>query len=360
MNPWTRRSLVALLLLALLAAAVYTGYRYALTRLEGALLDALGPRATLGALEVHWNHIELRDLRIAAERSGAHPWPAPDELRAARVTVRPQLRAVLSGNWRVAEVQVDDAYLSLLRTRDGKMHLLPALLDRAPHAAPATSAPVVAAPLVLIDHVRLHDASIEFYDASVRQPAHRMRLSALQAEVNDLKLPALDQPIELQLDGVFNGAQHDGRLRIGGTVTPATRDAHLKADFQGVDLVTLQPYLLKVAEGGVKRGTLDLTLDASVVHNQLKAPGRLTLRDVELGNAGTFAGVPQRAVLAAMASDGRIALDFTLAGRLDDPNFSLNENLATRITSALGERVGVSVGGVVKGVGGLVKGLFGR
>lgn len=368
MNPWIRRSLVALPVLLLLAAAVYTAYRFALGRLEGALLDALGPRATLGALEVHWNHIELRDLRIAALRSGPRPWPADDELRAARVTVRPQLRAVLSGNWRVADVEVDQAYLSLLRTRDGKMHLLPALLDRpsasaASHAAsaePVASVPKAAAPLVLIDHVQLNDASVEFFDASVRQPAHRMRLSALQAEVSDLKLPALDHPIGLQLDGVFNGVQHDGRLHLGGTVTPATHDAHLKADFQGVDLVTLQPYLLKVAEGGVKRGTLDLALDASVVRNQLKAPGRLTLRDVELGNAGSFAGVPQRAVLAAMASDGRITLDFTLAGRLDDPAFSLNENLATRITSALGERVGVSMGGVVKGVGGLVKGLFGR
>jgi hypothetical protein len=110
----------------------------------------------------------------------------------------------------------------------------------------------------------------------------------------------------------------------------------------------------------VKQGALDLTLDATVAHNQLKAPGHLTLREVELGHAGTFAGVPQRAVLAAMSKDGRITLDFTLAGRLDDPNFSLNENLATRITSALAERAGVSVGGVVKGVGGLVKGLLGR
>jgi hypothetical protein len=359
MNPWIRRSLIALLVLLLLAAGLYTGYRIALTRLQSALLTALGPRATLGTLEVDWNHLELRDLRIAADRSGANPWPAEDELRAARVTVRPQLRAVLSGNWRVAEVEVDQPYLSLFRTREGRMRLLPALLERAPEAKDAGTS-TAAAPLVLIDHVRLRNASIDFFDASVRRPAHHMRLSALQADVGDLKLPALDRPVSLRLDGTFNGPQRDGHLHIEGTLTPATHDAHLKSDFRDVDLVALQPYLLKVAEGGVKQGALDLTLDATVAHNQLKAPGHLTLREVELGHAGTFAGVPQRAVLAAMSKDGRITLDFTLAGRLDDPNFSLNENLATRITSALAERAGVSVGGVVKGVGGLVKGLLGR
>lgn len=58
--------------------------------------------------------------------------------------------------------------------------------------------------------------------------------------------------------------------------------------------------------------------------------------------------------------DGRIEVSFTLAGRLDDPNFSLNEDLATRVASALAQTLGVSVGGVVEGVGSVIKGLLGR
>jgi hypothetical protein len=354
-----RRLLIALALLGALAVALFAAYRFALQRLHGALLDALGPRASVGAVELDWNRVEVRDLRIRADREGRDRWPAEDELRAERVQVKPDLLGALGGRWRVGRIVVDKPYLSLHRSRDGKLHVLPALLDK-PAAAQQAAQGKAAAPLVLIDRVELHDAEVELYDASVRQPAHRMRLSALQADVRGLKLPALDQPIDVDIEGVFKGPQRDGRLKIDGQLTPATHDAQLKASVNGVDLVALEPYLLKVAEGGVKHGTLDLKVDASVQKNNLKAPGVLTLSRVELGRAGTFAGVPQRAVLAAMGRDGRIEVRFTLAGRLDDPNFSLNEDIATRIAAALGEKLGVSVGGVVEGVGSVIKGLLGR
>jgi hypothetical protein len=97
---------------------------------------------------------------------------------------------------------------------------------------------------------------------------------------------------------------------------------------------------------------------------RLNAPGRVTLTGLELapapGPLGTFAGVPRAAVLAAMARNGRIEVAFTLEGRLDDPAFSLNESLATRIAGGLAESLGVSLGGVVEGVGSVIKGLFGR
>jgi hypothetical protein len=356
-----RRLLIALAALAAFCGLMFLALHIALQRLHAVLLDALGPRASVGAIALHWDRIEVQDLRIRADREGANAWPAADELRAARVTLRPDLRAVWSGHWRIGELVVDQAYLSLLRGRDGRLQVLPALLARPSAGTPqSTSRNNAAAPLVLVDHVALRDAEIDFFDASVRRPPLRLSLSALQADVRDLKLPALDEPMQLRIDGRIDGPQHRGSLHIDGTLTPATHDAALHAQFTGVDLVALQPYLLKVAEGGVRHGTLDLTLDADVARNQLKAPGLLTLHDLELGHGGTLGGVPQRAVVAAMARNGRIELRFTLAGRLDDPNFSLNENLATRVTSALADQLGVSVGGVVEGVGSLVKGLLGR
>ncbi len=148
-----------------------------------------------------------------------------------------------------------------------------------------------------------------------------------------------------------------------GHVNPATRDADLALQAKGVDLVALSPYLLRTNESTVRRGTLDLALDAKVKAQRLNAPGRLTLTDLELasgGVLGTFAGVPRQAVLAAMSRDGRIELAFALEGRVDDPKFSVNELFAARFAVGLAEKLGVSIGGVVEGVGGVIKGLFGR
>ena len=115
-----------------------------------------------------------------------------------------------------------------------------------------------------------------------------------------------------------------------------------------------------------------MRLKSTVRKNRLHAPGTVTLTDLELAPAAgpfnTFMGVPRQAVIAAMKNrKGQISIDFTLDGNLDDPRFSLNENLALRMGAAVAETLGISiegltkgVGGVAEGIGGVVKKLFGR
>ena len=352
---------LGLILLAVIALQVAT------RQLQAEVALALGPRASIGAIRPGWTGIDVLDLRI----QGPAGWPVADELRASRVRITPDPRSLFGGPWRIAQVRVEGAYLAVLRTRDGKTRVLPSLLEKpqdktkpaSSATSPAAKPDPLAKPLLIIGRVALDGAQVEFFDSSVRQPALRLTLDQVDADVGPLVLPQLDKPLQVQLDGVFKGVQRDGRIRIDGDYTVASRDADIRARFNDVDLVTLQPYLLKVADKGIKRGTLDLDLRANVVRNQLKAPGKLTLTGLEFASDGalsTFAGVPRQAVLAAMSKDGKLEVKFTLEGRLDDPAFSLNENLVTRIASGMAESLGVSLSGMVKGLGGMVKGLFGK
>ena len=99
MRPSVRRLSIILLVLGLLALLLFVGWRLALQRLHGALLEALGPRATVESLDIGFSQVEVRGLRIRGERQGTLKWPADDELRAERVTVRPDLGALFSGRW---------------------------------------------------------------------------------------------------------------------------------------------------------------------------------------------------------------------------------------------------------------------
>ncbi|HEY9067214.1 MAG TPA: DUF748 domain-containing protein [Burkholderiaceae bacterium] len=361
MTRTQRRFAIAATTLLALALLVFIALQVAVRQLRAHIEAALGPRASIGAIDAGWSGVDVIDLRIKA----APGWPADDELRARRVQVQPDLRSLFGGSWRIATVRVEDGYVSALRTRAGKTRVLPALLEEPRGHDPAEAASSTGAlPRVEIGRVELAGTRLEFFDASVRQPALKLRVEQLDAEVSHLVLPALDEAIELHVAGVFKGVHHDGRVGLDGRYTPATHDADLTLRFAGVDLVALQPYLLKVAETGVRRGTLDLDLRAAVQHNRLRAPGTLVLTHLELATDGgalaTFAGVPRKAVLAAMTDKGKLDVKFTLDGRLDDPSFSLNENLATRVASGLAESLGVSLSGVVKGLGNVVKGLFGR
>jgi uncharacterized protein YhdP len=362
MSRSARRLAIALVVLLVLAAAAVVGLRVAAQQLQSHIVQALGPRASIGALRAGWAGIEVEELRIQAPPG----WPAGDELRARHVQITPDLRSLFGGPWRIARIGVDGGYVSMLRTRDGRLRLLPALLEERRSEAKAEEASTADAgkPLLVIGSVQLRDATVAFFDASVRQPPHPLRLEKLRVDAGPFVLPALDEAVKVALDGIFKGPQRDGTLAIDGELTPATRDATVHARLRGVDLVALQPYLLKATEAGVKRGTLDLEVRAGVQRNTLHAPGQVTLSGLELasggGVLGTFAGVPRQAVLAAMSDKGRIDVKFTLDGRLDDPRFSLNENFATRLASGLAETLGVSVSGVVRGVEGVVKSLFGK
>lgn len=353
-----RRALIVVTALALAAALVLGALHWTLRDLPAQVARALGPRAGVESIELSWAGVQVRGLVL---KGAAGRWPAAHELRAQRVTIRPALASLWRKGWTIGALTVEDATLVLLRTREGRIVATPSLLDRAGGDAARQSTPIV------VDRLVLRDVVLELHDASVvpRGAApHRLRLTGTHGEIGPLVLPALDEAMSIDLEARFDGARRDGRLKLAGRLTPAAREADLKLDAKGLDLVALQPYLLKSGESRIAAGTLDLALQARAQRQRLNAPGRLTLRGLELqpggGLLGTFAGVPRQAVLAAMSRDGAIELEFTLEGRVDDPKFSLNEVFAARFAFGLAEKLGLTLGGVAEGVGSVIKGLLGR
>lgn len=365
-NPTTkknyRRALIAaFIILAGLGLALVFGLRYATSLLKERVQQALGPESEVAQVVVGWSAIELHGVRIRAPKG----WPTQDTLRAERVVVTPDLAGLFSARVHVPRIVIEQPYLSVLRTRQGEMRLLPSLLGRK-GTGKEPGVPVT------IGSVELRDGVLEVFDASVRRPAHKTRLERLQAKVDDLQLPTLAGRTRLNLEGVIKGVRRDGKLAVDGWAELGTRNSNIRTTLRGVDLVALQPYLIKSNEAGVRRGTLDLQLQSKVNNNRLHAPGTATLSDLELSTGGgplaTFMGVPRQAVIAALKNrDGRIGIDFTLEGNLDDPKFSLNENFALRLGAAVANGLGISlaglaggVGGVAEGIGGAVKKLFGQ
>ena len=123
-----------------------------------------------------------------------------------------------------------------------------------------------------------------------------------------------------------------------------------------MDLVALQPYLVKANETRLSRGTLDLNLDSEVRNNNLDGKGNVVLKDLEFGPStgflDTFMGLPRDAVLGFLKNhDNSIDVAFVLKGNIKQPSFSLNESLATRIATAMAGQLGVNIKSVAEGIG---------
>ena len=340
--------ILAVLLVLVVGGAV--GYRIAVGILKGKVVEALGPGSEIQDIQVGWSGVVVRGLRI----KGSQGWPAPDALRAERVTIVPNLLDLLSGEIRVRSVTIEKPYLSVLRAKDGKLRVVPTLLERPVSKGEGETR--VAAPPVRIARITLRDGVVEFFDATVAKPPLKLRLEQLQASVRNALVPALTGKSDFELTGILKGVRQDGRIKVGGWAEGATRDSAVKTELRGVDLVALQPYLSTAADVRVQKGLLDLDIQSDVRKNRLRAPGRIAITGLELapsqGMMGTFMGVPRGAVLAFLKDkDNRIAMDFLIEGDVNNPQFSLNEAFSVRMAASMAKTLGVSIQGVAEGVG---------
>lgn len=351
---WLKIAFVGLLLIVV---GGFAAWQFALHTLKAQIEAALGERGEVRELRVGAGGVEIVGLRIRAPQAEGKevPWPTADELRAERILVVPAFGESSPSHIVVRRLSVEGANLSILRGKNGGVKLLPSLLKTtASDEKTDTSGKKTTVPPLSIERIEIADSTLDFFDASIRQPPLELRLEKLAATLSPLNLPDLDGNSELHLSAILKGIRQDGKLSIDGTLALASRDSQLAVRLREVDLLALQPYLIKSADTGVRRGTLDLGLDAVVKNQHLHAPGTITLHGLELapGKDGRFMGVPRDIAIALLKDkEQRISMRFELDGKLDDPNFSLNENLARRIGSSFAEALGVSIAGLAQGVG---------
>ena len=281
-------------------------------------------------------------------------WPSADTLRAERVVIVPSLKSLLSDRIQVSSITVVRPYLSALRTRDGKLQVVPSLLAGAASEGKAAAGPPARS--VTISRITLEDGVVELFDATVAQPPLKIRLEKIQAAMRDVVAPALTGKSRFDLAAAVKGLHRDGRATVSGWVEVASKDSAVKLQLRSVDLVMLQPYLTQTSETRVQRGALDLDLDSEVKQNRLRAPGKVVISDLEFtptrGVLDTFMGVPRAAVVNFLKNrENKIAINFILEGDINNPRFALNEAFATRLATGLAENLGVSIRGVAEGVG---------
>ncbi len=358
-----RRLLIVVTLVTALIIGGFAAWQFAIRSLKSQVEQALGPQGEVREIRVGLTGIEILDIRIRAQKNSG--WPSEDELRAKRIVVTPDLLDLLTARLSINSIRIEDAYVAMLRTRGGQVKVIPSLLATktgaegkpapTPAGTPGDSKPDTQ---ISIGKILLSGGVIEFYDASIRSTPVKLRLEQIDASIGKLLLPDLTGHTAIKIDGVLKGNRQDGKLAIDGSIELATKDSGFSTKLRGIDMTVLQPYLIQSAETGVRRGTLDLDLKSSVTKGKLRAPGTLTLADLELASSsGTFMGLPRNATVGMMKDKkGRISVKFVLEGDINDPKFSLNEQMATRLASSLASSLGVSLESLAKGVGGVGSG----
>ena len=361
-----RKLIVASACLALLIGA-YATFQLAIQSLKDSVVAALKPYGEVAEVRLGLGGIELMDVRLRPTENAwqGTPWPTDNPPHAARILIVPALPDLLIGRLTIQRLRIENAQTTLLRSRDGHIRAVPEATGAAPrNVTPATapSAPGAARTAITIVRTEIVDGRVDFIDETIRKPPHILHFEKIDVVLGRLQWPALTGQSPITLSATLKGIRQDGNLSITGYLEPAARELGLSTRWRGIDLLVLQPYLIKAGERGFQKGTLDLDIKPSLRKRQLHAPGTLTLSELELAGgspARSILGMPSNVAIALLKNNqGRISTKFLLEGDIDDPRFSLNESMNTRLAFALAKMLGVSFESLIKGIGSIGSGTL--
>lgn len=358
-NPSRRWPLLVVAALIVLLITGFAAFRFAIRTVETKIMAAIGPQGEVKELRVTTAGIEITGLRIRASRvdENGGGWPVEDEFRAERVLIVPSLFDLLRSRVVLDAIRLEGAYISMLRARNGKMRVLPSLLEAEPPPSepvkPASGANTAPATSVTINEIELTNGSIDFFDAAVRRTPVKQRLEQIKADIGKVSFPDFAGQSDIHFAAIHKGVQRDGKVSVEGSIELATRESGIATVLRDIDMLSLQPYLVNGSEATIRKGSLDFELNSSVKKGMLYAPGSLVLSDLELASSSaSILGIPSKLAMSLMKNKkGKITVNFVLTGDINDPAYSLNENLSTRIAASIAGKLGVNVESLVKGLG---------
>ena len=331
-------------LLALCAGGVVAALHFAARSLKQDILQALGPESRVADVRVGFTSVIVSGVEVPAPKG----WPAKKTLSAERVVVVPDLRQLVQRKVVVNRLTVTGAYISAVRPREGGgLKVLPTMLDERKKKKSDGSAAIAE-----IKTVALEDCVVEVFDTSLAGH-QKMRVDAVHGTITDVVAPDLEGRMKLDLQGAIRGPAHHGTIAVTGWVEAKKKASELATRVRNVDLSLFEPYLIQKTKAGIDTGTFNLDLNASVHNNVVNAPGVLVLTGLKLktgeGPMGSLSNVPRRALIGALTDEeDHITVHFTLAGNLDNPDFSLGEELSFKTAAGLLKGLGLGFEALIR------------
>jgi uncharacterized protein involved in outer membrane biogenesis len=201
---------------------------------------------------------------------------------------------------------------------------------------------------VVFKGLKISQGEALILDGKVATPPHTIRLTDVSLSVDQAAIPPQDTWTAYECSLNIPGKESTGVLRASGKTKLKSLDTASKVSLQGLDITTVKPYTQKTGDVDVTSGTVSLDLDLHIDKRNLNSPAKAVLRNLQFasgkGSGEKFMAIPRSAVISFLqANNNEIALDFMVAGSIDDPKFSLRETMATRFAVQLADKLGLGI-----------------
>jgi hypothetical protein len=321
------------------------------------LQQFLGRGFSVGDIAVRWGGVTARDIRLDRP-DGREAFSTKD------LGIRASLIGILKKEKIISDIVLDSPYLLLEMDKKGEFVAPLPPGNKASVKAKKTQKTTGKGAPVLIQSVKVKKGSLDYLDRKVAAGPALIKMREVRAEMKNFAVPPDHRTSHYELDAVIPGSMEKGTLSAEGAIDLGTRDTKSTLRIRDLDITQLRPYFEKKGDVEVTKGLLSLDADITVRNRKIHSAGTIVIRKLEFSNdRGSFLGMPLLAVTKLLKDNNdRISLDFTIEGDLDNPKFSITENLVQKIALSLAKSLGMPIESIGKSVfelgGSALKKLF--
>ncbi len=307
-------------------------------------------------------------LRWGSVKASGIAYQRPDDRRGFSVRelgVRANLLGLLRKENVISDVTLDTPYLLVEIDRNGEMILPVPRREQASGRKQKKQETGSASPApFLIRKIKVADGSLDYLDRKISAVPAMIKLRDIRADVKNISAPPDSRLSNYEINASVPGREKAGRVSAIGATNFRTKDTKARLSIRDLDITQLRPYFEKKGDVEVTRGLLSLDADIAIQKRRIHAAGNMIIKGLDFRSGGSrFLGLPLVGVTKLLKDgDGRISLDFTIEGDLDNPKFSITESLVQKLSLSLAKSLGMPIGEIGKSVfdlgGSALKRLF--
>jgi len=349
--------IVILLVMGGLSALSFYGVKFINTELK----RMMGPGITVSEIRIKLTHLAVKGIRYE------DPQMKKRFLQIEEIRVYPALFSSLKGALRIRELAILRPSFFFYRSREGAFVGPWPAGEKEKRDRETKEKKAGKAFQMRIDRLRIQEGAVDFEDRKVEGPPAETHVRKMDLDVRDIRYPFASIHSPIALKGKMVGPSKEGDLETKGWIDFNSLDMDTVFKVRELEVKTLEPYYRKRVSAEIESGYMTMQAKINVKKKVIDAPGSLELTDLRVREGGgSVFYIPAKTLVSLLKDKGnRINVDFHVQGNLDDPQFSLQENVMRKIAISLAEALGVPIKvvgeeffkGTFTGTKGLAEGL---
>ncbi len=314
---------------------------YAVKFIEARIQKMIGPGFTIAQIKVKTAHLSIQGIRFEDPRT------KQEFLKIEEIRIYPDLLSFLKKRLYIREWILLRPYFFFYRTQEGAF-VGPWVSVQREEKSQDVSGKEERKERetfpIRIDRFQIEKGSIDFDDMKTGQPPAQIRLKELDMEMKHIEYPLVSFRSPIELKGRIKGDKKTGEIASKGWIDLVSSDMETSLKFREVELKTFEPYYRKRVSAEIESGYVNMDAQIAIKGKVINTPVKLEVSDFRVKEEGTVFYIPAKTLRSRLKGKGnRIEVQFRVKGRLDDPQFKLQETFLIRVGVGLAEAIGLPI-----------------